>query len=117
MFEFLPEDVLKGLHAAQARDMRKGSRLSVHVGDDVYPILRLWETGFAVDATRIPALRGFVDIYNGPRHIIQALIIAVEDEHGEMRYEFKRETTITDAPIRDYAIDRPENSGFLPSPT
>ena len=116
MFEFLPEDVLKGLHAAQARDKRKGSRLSVHVGDEVYPILRLWETGFAVDAERIPPLRGFVDIYDGPRHISQALIIAVEDENGEMRYEFKRETTITDTPVRDYAIDRPEHGGFLPSP-
>lgn len=116
MFEFLPEDIRRGLQAAQARAQRKSSRLSVHTGDEVYPILRLTETGFAVDSTRVPPLRGFVDIYNGPRHILQALVIGVEDADGERSYEFKRETVIHPAPIRDYADDRPDHGGFLPSP-
>ena len=117
MFEFLPEDIRRGLEAAQARALRKGSRLSVHVGDEVYPILRLWETGFSVDARKIPPLRGFVDIYDGPRHISQALIIAASEDGHDVTYEFKRETVINATPIRDYAEDRPGPSGYLPSPT
>ncbi|MCB1390410.1 MAG: hypothetical protein KDK12_14905 [Rhodobacteraceae bacterium] len=116
MFEFLPEDIRRGLQAARKRADRKGSRLSVHAGDEVFPILRLSETGFVVDSERVPSLRGFVDIYNGPRHIIQALVIGVTDEAGEATYEFKRETVISAAPIRDYADERPEHGGFLPNP-
>lgn len=116
MFEFLPADIREGLRAAEKRALRKGSRLSVHAGDQAFPILRLWDTGFSVDSERVPALRGFVDIYNGPRHIIQALIIAVGEEAGEMTYEFKRDTVITDTPIRDYADEKPGNRGFLPRP-
>lgn len=116
MFEFLPEDVRAGLQAAQKRALRKGSRLSVHTGDQAFPILRLWESGFAVESGRVPRLRGLVDIYNGPRHLSQALIIAASDEAGEMTYEFKRETVITDTPIRDYADETPEIGGYLPRP-
>lgn len=116
MFEFLPEDIRVGLQAAQKRALRKGSRLSVHVGDQAFPILRLWDTGFSVDSERIPPLRGFVDIYNGPRHISQALIIAASEDAGEMTYEFKRETIISDTPIRDYADEAPELGGYLPRP-
>ncbi len=116
MFEFLPEDIRRGLEAAQARALRKGSRLSVHVGDAVYPILRLAETGFTVDNRRIPALRGFVDIYDGPRHLSQALIIAASEDGAEMTYEFKRETVIHTAPVRDYADERPAPRGYLPRP-
>lgn len=116
MFEFLPEDIRRGLQAAQTRAQRKSSRLSVHMGDAAYPILRLSETGFVVESGRVPVLRGFVDIYNGPRHILQALVIGVEDQDGERSYEFKRETAVHSAPVRDYADDRPEHGGFLASP-
>ena len=116
MLEFLPEDIRKGLMAAQTRALRKSSRLSVHVGDQVWPILRLWDTGFSVDSARIPPLRGFVNIYNGPRHILQALVINAGDDHGETTYEFKRETAVLSAPARDYALDRAEAAGFLPRP-
>ena len=116
MFAFLPEDIQRGLDAAIKRGQRKSSRLSVHMDDVAYPILRLSETGFAVDATRIPPLRGFVDVFDGPRHISRALIIAASEDGGEMTYEFKSETLIGQPPIRDYVEDRPTSAGYLPSP-
>ncbi|WP_068299170.1 hypothetical protein [Pararhodobacter sp. CCB-MM2] len=116
MFEFLPEDIRKGLQAAQTRALRKSSRLSVHIGEDAYPILALGESGFTVETGRLPVLRGFVDIYDGPRHLLHALIIAASDEGGQMTYEFKRETPVHQAPIPDYVIERPEPDGFLPRP-
>jgi len=116
MLEHLPEDIRRGLEAARSRGQRRRSRLCVHVNDAVFPVLRLWETGFAVDARRVPALRGRVDIFDGPRHISQCLIIASEDDGREMIYDFKRATAITDTPVRDYAVDSAAPSGYLPRP-
>lgn len=116
MLESLPDDIVRGIQAAHKRAQRKGSRLSVHMGEAAFPILRLWETGFAVDPARCPRLRGLVDIYDGPRHISQALIIAASADDGEMIYDFKRETVVADGPIRDYAEDRVRPDGYLPRP-
>jgi hypothetical protein len=116
MLEHLPEDIRRGLEAARSRNQRSRSRLCVHVNDAVFPVLRLWETGFAVSARRVPAMRGLVDIYDGPRHLSQCLIIASEDDGTEMTYDFKRATTITENPVRDYAVDSNAPFGYLPRP-
>jgi hypothetical protein len=114
MMEHLPEDIRRGLVAARREAERKSTRLCVHLGDAVFPIRRLWGDGFAVDAARAPRLRGVVDIFDGPRHLLHALIIASELDEGEMRYEFKQVTVAGTRPARDYADERPEHSGFLP---
>ena len=116
MFESLPDDIRLGIEAARKKAQRKSSRLSVHVGDAIVPILRLREEGFTVEASRTARLRGFVDIYDGPRHISRALIVAASEDAGEMSYEFKRETVIGHSPIRDYADERPAPGGYLPRP-
>lgn len=116
MLEHLPEDIRRGLEAARMRAQRRRSRLCVHVNDTVFPILRLWDGGFAVDAQRVPQLRGLVDIYDGPRHISQCLIIASESDGGEMSYDFKRATAVTETPVRDYADDSVVPMGYLPRP-
>ncbi len=100
MTDVLPKEVLAGLHAAQKRDRKRRSRRRVHVGDAVYPILDFAEEGFAVDADTAPHLRGLVDIYEGVRHLYQALIVASAQDGDVMRYEFKRNTLATDhAPL------------------
>ena len=117
MLEFLPEDIRRGIDSARIKAERRGSRLCVHVGEAIFPLLRLWDGGFAVDTKRVPKLRGLVDVYDGPRHISQCLIIAASEDAGEMSYEFKRETIITQNPIRDYVEDRVLPDGYLPRPT
>ena len=102
MTGYLPKEVLEGLKAAQKKAERKRSRRSVHVGDDVYPILQFAEEGFALDAEHAPHLRGLVDIYEGPRHLYQALIVASEIKGDVMRYEFKRNTLASDHAPRDF---------------
>ena len=116
MLEFLPEDIRRGLLLAQDRASRRARRLSVHVGDAVFPLLRLWDTGCAVDSTRVPRLRGLVDLFDGPRHISHCLIVAVSDDNGTMSYEFKRETPVMDRPPVDYELNDPAPSGYLPRP-
>ncbi|MDD9921825.1 MAG: hypothetical protein OXQ92_06040 [Boseongicola sp.] len=105
MSEFLPKDVRDGLELARKRNIKKKSRLRVHVGDHAFTILRYWDDGFALDVDDAPHLRGLVDVYDGSRHISQCLIVASEEEAGEMVYEFKRETTATDKAPLDYVKD------------
>ena len=102
MSEYLPKDVRDGLEAARKRDQIKKSRLRVQVGDEKFTILRYWDEGFSLDAEHAPHLRGLVDVYDGARHLSQCLIVASEEDAGEMVYEFKRETIAADRAPLDY---------------
>lgn len=105
MSEFLPKEVREGLEAARKDDLRKKSRLRVHAGEKIYPVLRFWDGGFALDAEDAPHLRGLVDLYNGGVHLYQCLIVASEEEDGEMQFEFKRNTAAVDRAPLDFYRD------------
>ncbi len=105
MTDFLTEELRKGLAEARKLAARKSARLRVHVGEDAYPVLRSWATGFSLDAQDAPHMRGLVDLYEGGRHKAQCLIIASEEEGGEMRYEYKRATQAHDRAPLDCARD------------
>jgi len=100
MSEVLPESVRKGLEDARVAMLRRSSRLCIHDGDRIHRVLRLWDGGFALDARDAPRLRGFVDLYDGPRHLYQCLIVASHAEQGEMIYDHKWSTAVLDrAPV------------------
>ncbi|MBV1925771.1 MAG: hypothetical protein KUG62_01360 [Rhodobacteraceae bacterium] len=103
MTSFLSKEIREGLKVARLAGLKKSSRLRVLVDDDYHHVLRMWETGFAVEAETVPRLRGLVDLYDGGAHLYQCLIVASEAEAGEMRYEFKRNTAAADrAPLDFY---------------
>ena len=103
MGTYISKEVQAGLDTARIAGLKKASRLRVEMGDSYYRVLRLWRDGFAVEAETTPRLRGLVDIYDGPRHLYQCLVVASEEEGGEMRYEFKRNTAAADnAPLDFY---------------
>jgi hypothetical protein len=94
------KEIQAGLDAARVAGLRKASRLRISAGDDVYPVLRMSKTGFAIAAEDAPKLRGLVDLYDGANHLFQCLIVAHEEDGAEMRYEFKRATAVNDhAPL------------------
>ena len=119
MLELLPKDLLDGFRAARRRQARRRSRLHIRVGEAVFPILRQWPGGFSLDATSTPRLRGLVDLYDGPRHILQGLIVAwVETDAGaaeadEIRCEFKHVTFVAEGPAADFWRGEPGPVGFL----
>ena len=65
MSTYLPKDILAGLAEAKTATLRKKSRMWVEFDGNMYPVLRIWERGFAMDANAAPALRGFVDVFEG----------------------------------------------------
>lgn len=110
MSTFLPREVQAGLDKARIEAQRTSSRLRLQVGERTYPVLRMWKTGFAVEPGTVPVLRGYVDLYDGAAHLFQCLIVASDDQDaGEMRYEFKRLTAVTDRAALDFerAADAP----------
>lgn len=114
MTDYLPEAVRAGLDEARKRDLKRRSRLRIIAGDEVYPILRFWETGFALDAEQVVSLRGIVDIYEGPKHLYNSLIVASDIENGELICTMKRSTLAQDRPPLDYVRDEDAPVGYLP---
>ncbi|MEO1537756.1 MAG: hypothetical protein AAFR73_08480 [Pseudomonadota bacterium] len=114
MSEYLPREVRDGLELARKKKLRKASRMRVRVGDQTFTILRHWDTGFALDADDTPHLRGLVDVFDGARHLSQCLIVASEEEAGEMVYEFKRATPHFDVPPKDYEIAEDAPVALIP---
>ena len=114
MSDYLPRDLQHQLDAARRQARRNRARRMVHVGDAAFPIFDCTETGFAVDAQDVPRLRGLVDIFEGPRHLAQALIVASARDGDLMRYEYKRNTAASsEAPV-DFERGAAAPAGLLP---
>ena len=102
MTTFLPQEVQAGLDAARKKALKRASRLRIRVGDQSFPVLRSWTDGFALDGDTAPVLRGRVDLYEGTRLLSQCLIIASEEDGGELRFEYKRVTEAADRQPLDF---------------
>jgi hypothetical protein len=117
MTEDLPEAVRLGLEAARAAATKRSNRLCVHEGDKIHKVLRMWESGFALAASDAPPLRGYVDLYDGPRHLSSCLVVASPgEEAGERRYEFKRHTPVSDHPAADFERTETAPAALIPPP-
>lgn len=116
MLEFFQKDLAVALRAAAAGRGRKKSRLRVQVGDAVYPVLRMWHDGLALDPTLTPHLRGHVDVYDGANHIFHCLIVASTMDGGELVCEFKHATRVRDRAALDYWQDENAPVAYLPPP-
>lgn len=112
MFSFLPKEVREGLERARRADLVRRSRLKIMADDRVYPVIRITDEGFSLPEDA-PHLRGFVDLYDGARHVAQCLVVASEEREGEMRYEYKRKTAAADRPARDFAGEDRAPVGLL----
>ncbi len=99
----LSKEVQAGLDRARIDGMKRSSRLRVHVAGKTLPVLRLWKSGFAMEAGS-PRLRGHIDLHDGSNHLFRCLIIASEEEDGVQSYEFKRATLVADRPARDFEL-------------
>ncbi len=102
------KDIQAGLDAARVESLRRASRLRIEADGVRYPVLRMWKTGFAMEAGSAPHLRGLVDLYDGALHLFQCLIVATDEEGGEMLFAFKRATPVASRPALDF--ERAENA-------
>ncbi len=103
----LPREIREGLAEARRTAQMQASRLRLQVGTASFPILRAWEGGFAIDAGRTPPRRGRVVLYDGARLMSHCLIIASEEEGGEIRFEYKRMTEAAERQPLDFYQESP----------
>ncbi len=101
MLEEVPAEFRHAVRAAAEGTRRDG--LHLKIGDAVYPLLRLWDDGLAIDASRLTRLRGFAEIHQGDRLRWSCLIMASRIEDGELICGFKRMTIARDEAPADYA--------------
>ena len=97
------KEIQSGLDHARVEGMKKSSRLRVCVDGKKQTVLRMWKTGFAMEADA-PDLRGMVDLYDGSIHLFRCLIVTSEAESGERQYEFKRATAVRGTPALDFEM-------------
>jgi len=116
MLEFFHKDLAEAMRAAQGAQGRRKSRLRLRVGDAVYPVLRMWHDGLALDARLTPNLRGLVDVYDGANHIFHCLIVASATDGDVLTCEFKRATPVQDRGALDFWQDENAPVAYLPSP-
>jgi hypothetical protein len=115
----LSKDIQAGLDAARMDSLRKSSKLRIEVDNTHHKVLRYWGEGFSLDAASAPQLRGLVDLYDGSVHLFQCLIVAGQEESGEMQYEFKRATKVCEKPALDFegSVDAPVALIAVDAPT
>ena len=114
MIDFLPREVREGLEIARKKALRSKARLRVRVGAEAFPILKMWDEGFALDRANTDHLRGLVDIYDGSKHLYQVLIVATQDEENLRSFDFKRVTAALDKAPLDYVKRDDAPVGYLP---
>lgn len=100
----LSPEVINGINRARKLALRKKNRLRLQVADEVYPILSLSDSGFEIEQDVAPHLRGFVDIYDGAKHLVSCLIIQSELDGDILRYEYKRHTDVSLGPAKDFVV-------------
>lgn len=113
MEQHVPEAVLAELAAARAKPKGRKHRLRVKADERVFPVLKVWRGGFSVPAEDTPKLRGFVDLFDGGRHLASCLVMASHEETGVMHYEYKRVTRAQMQGAVDFEIDTQAPAGLL----
>lgn len=99
---FMAPEVLEGLSKARSDALRKSKRLRVSVGGLDYPILRMWDGGFAMSAQDTPHLRGTVEVCDGSRVLHECLIVCSALDGAEVVYEVKRRQRAEDTVPLDF---------------
>jgi hypothetical protein len=112
--DYLPKHVQDGFDMARKRSLSRKSRLRVHLGSQIFPILKYWKDGFALDGALTTQLRGLVDVFDGARHEFQCLIVASRTEGDMLICDFKRATRVADRAALDYIRDEHAPIGYLP---
>jgi hypothetical protein len=115
MSSYLPDAVRQGLEAARQAALRRSNRLCLHDGDRIHRVLRLWDGGVALAATDAPPIHGWVELYDGPRHLATCLIVGVPAEDGGERvYEFKSQTPVMEHPALDFERAEAPPAALIP---
>lgn len=95
---FLPKGFEPRVSGDRSVSSSQTRQLHVQAGLLRLPVLRAWASGFAVDASKVPALTGLVDIFDGSAPLYQGVITAMEMSDNVRVFTLRR------ARPMDYAV-------------
>lgn len=116
MSTYFSAEVQAGIDAARKKAQKQRHRLRVEADGQSLRVVRFLDDGFTLASETAPQLRGLVDLYDGSKHLYQCLVIAVDTEDGETRYEFKRFTAASDQAPVDFYREEQAPAGLLERP-
>lgn len=90
MDTFLPQGFAPDRTRNRMSRPARTPQLCVEKGGVYYPVLRRWDTGFAVSAQDVPTLHGIVNLYDGAEHLHRCLITARETDQDEQIFTIQR---------------------------
>lgn len=93
-----------GMDQGRFRKPDQSGTYRVVAGGYSYPVVRLTNAGFALSAQDAPKLRGVVELYRDREYVLMGLVMANAPEDGEIFYDFKRATPVTDRPPLDFVM-------------
>jgi hypothetical protein len=82
---------------------RRGRPLVMECGSRRFPVVAMGSESCLIDAPDEAVPRGFVDIFDGERHVAHCLIVLAAPEGPFLRCIFKRRTPPRLEPPRDFA--------------
>ena len=113
MTDFLPTELSTAVADARTKGGKRRMRRTVRAGGQTFTVLRYWDTGFTLDDEDTPPTRGRVDLFEGDRHLCQALVVQSHSEGGERVFEMKYSTPVLEmAPTADFVRGDDETAGF-----
>lgn len=112
---YLADRVNAGRKEARRADALKRGRIRVVVGDQTYPVLEIGAHGFTIAADEPPSIRGFVDLFDGPRRLGRQLVVLASHRDGEARFEYKLQSAEGETPA-DYVREGEKIAGVLTGP-
>lgn len=89
--------------AISAGSDRRARQLVMESGSRRFAIVALGADSCLIEASGDWMPRGFVDIFDGERHLAQCLIVLAAPEGPHLRCSFKRRTVPRLDPPRDFA--------------
>jgi len=98
----MPKGVIGQLGPTRFTGPQQAGDFRVVAGGRSYPVVRMYASGFALSAEDAPQLRGLVELYREQEHVLMCLVVANAPEDGEIRYEFKRATPVTEQRPLDF---------------
>lgn len=102
MDSHLPSDFRSATEGARVRPRGKRHRLRLKAGNDEIDVVEIWQGGFSIKADAPCFRRGFVDLYDGGKHLFHALAYPTSEDSALRTFAFKIRQDPDAAPPRDY---------------
>lgn len=93
---------------------RPKHRLHLRDGDTTIRIEDMWKNGFSTPITATLPRHGFIDLFDGAKHLFHALVVASGEDKEHRYFEFKITRDAALGLPRDFEAEAPRPVALIP---